>query len=102
VVEHRQQRAPLRAVVNVLHQLEIPLARAVQDHVGLHKEGPHAPDVRERRLLRLLDVPERRARRGNADGHVPAPEPLKRRGLEMIEQGPLRRSRGQRSSPRRD
>jgi len=39
VIEHRQQRAPPGTVVDVLHQFEISLARAIQDHVGLNKEG---------------------------------------------------------------
>jgi len=61
MVQHRQQRTTGGTIVDVLHQFQVPLARAVQDQIGLHEERPDAPDVGKRGLLRFFDIPERSA-----------------------------------------
>ena len=71
------------AVLKALDQLEVARGALVEGQVVLEGEGLDAREVRQRRLLRLLEVGEHRPRSAARPAPARQAEPLDRRDAEM-------------------
>ena len=75
-VHRPEERRRAAAVLQALHQLEVARGALVEGEVVLDREDLDAREVPERRLLRLLEVAEDRARRAERASPARQAEPL--------------------------
>ena len=98
LVQHAQERLPLRAPAPSLEQFEVPPRLRVERHEGVGRVRPQAGQQRQRRRVRSAHVVQHDRRRRRRELQPLAAEGVQRPHAEVVEHAPPRRVRRERSA----